>query len=226
MKHGLIFMLMMILMIFAGSLAFGDQTITLEISFDLNDLTWESIHGYDRPRLADCDIIPHPQALANGIRFLDDGHDFVQLYNGVLVNLTDDFLSAHPQWDDLVDNLKSFPPDSVDPLHADESADQFPLFGNADYRATGGCTACRRTSFFNAGGWNENFVSYGFEDMEFHIRVQKLGYRFDTLEDYNAYHFDHPRGPDSQPDTARRFLQWPWPRQRADESVQGVLAVR
>lgn len=152
-----------------------------------------------RPNLlmADCDIVPHPEAVRESAHLLASGQDFVQLYNGILVNLTEDYCPERTDWNEFVDQLRHFSPRDVDQLAFDETSTQYPMFGNTQYLATGGCTACHRSSFFNAGGWNENFVSYGFEDMEFDERARKLGYKVTRLPDHNAYHFDHPRGADS-----------------------------
>lgn len=53
-----------------------------------------------------------------------------------------------------------------------------------------------RTSVFKAlGGYNEEFVGWGYEDNEVATRFEKLQHPLQFLENYNAFHLDHPRAP-------------------------------
>tara|TARA_Y100000034_G_scaffold136751_1_gene215436 strand:+ start:267 stop:1211 length:945 start_codon:yes stop_codon:yes gene_type:complete len=47
-----------------------------------------------------------------------------------------------------------------------------------------------------AGGENEEFISWGAEDVERFVRFTKLGYKILRLPSI-VYHLEHPRGPDS-----------------------------
>lgn len=47
------------------------------------------------------------------------------------------------------------------------------------------------------GGLNKKMISYGWQDIEFLRRLDKLGYYSFMLPDFNLVHLDHPRGPDS-----------------------------
>ena len=44
----------------------------------------------------------------------------------------------------------------------------------------------------DAGLWNENFISWGAEDCEFHYRIPALGYKVGRINDF-VYHLDHSR---------------------------------
>lgn len=51
-------------------------------------------------------------------------------------------------------------------------------------------------SYRQAGGENENFISWGPEDQERYYRFKKLNYKLSWMSN-NVYHFDHERGIDS-----------------------------
>jgi len=51
-------------------------------------------------------------------------------------------------------------------------------------------------SYRQAGGENENFISWGPEDQERYYRFEKLNYKLSWMSN-NVYHFDHERGIDS-----------------------------
>jgi hypothetical protein len=60
----------------------------------------------------------------------------------------------------------------------------------------GGAFAIRLSKFIEAGGANENFIGWGYEDNEFYVRFYKLGYSIArTCGD--CYHFMHPRNENS-----------------------------
>jgi cellulose synthase/poly-beta-1,6-N-acetylglucosamine synthase-like glycosyltransferase len=50
----------------------------------------------------------------------------------------------------------------------------------------------RRQTEVEMGFWNENFISWGAEDCEFHYRLLALGYKVGRIKDF-VYHFDHAR---------------------------------
>jgi len=45
------------------------------------------------------------------------------------------------------------------------------------------------------GGYNEEFVGWGYEDDEIQVRFDKLNHAKQNLENYSAFHLDHPRKP-------------------------------
>ncbi len=56
-----------------------------------------------------------------------------------------------------------------------------------------------RTSTFKAlGGYNEEFIGWGYEDGEILARFHSLGHPKEVLADYNAFHLDHLRIEGSQ----------------------------
>ena len=148
--------------------------------------------------MSDCDTVPHPEALAAGLAQIRNGCAFVHLYDGVVTNISKQLSAELADWGDLLRRIGHFDPEAIDPRRSARDPDVLPLYGNADYRAVGGSFLCRREDFFDVGGWNENLVSYGFEDQEFDTRVRALGHSFPRIEAYNLLHFEHARGPESR----------------------------
>ena len=60
----------------------------------------------------------------------------------------------------------------------------------------GGLAVMSKEKFFESGGENENFVSWGSEDFERKIRWEKFGYRFQRVDGI-LYHMEHMRGTNS-----------------------------
>lgn len=58
--------------------------------------------------------------------------------------------------------------------------------------AVGGSIFCKKKTYFEMGGQNENFISWGFEDNEFIHRIKVLEKTLHR-ENYRAYHINHPR---------------------------------
>jgi hypothetical protein len=62
--------------------------------------------------------------------------------------------------------------------------------------SVGGCVAVNKKLYIEAGMENENFISYGPEDTERTVRVQKLGHRILRTKGM-LYHYDHYIGNNS-----------------------------
>jgi glycosyl transferase family 7 (putative galactosyltransferase) len=63
---------------------------------------------------------------------------------------------------------------------------------------SGAIMMCDREVVIMEGGYNRKMTSYGWEDIEFFKRFEKLGYYSYMLNDFNLIHLDHRRGPDSR----------------------------
>jgi glycosyltransferase involved in cell wall biosynthesis len=63
---------------------------------------------------------------------------------------------------------------------------------------SGAIMMCDKDLAIMEGGYNRKMVSYGWEDIEFFKRFEKLGHYSYMLNDYNLIHLDHRRGPDSR----------------------------
>ncbi len=148
--------------------------------------------------MSDADVVPHPDALAEGVAMLSDGVGFVSLYNGIVVNIPAAASANLSDWTTFLASLPHYEARDVVPGKAAKHPVIRPLYGNAEHSAVGGCFLCSRAAFFGIGGWNPNIISYGFEDQELHYRATRLGHEFPSVQGHNLYHFDHPRGPESR----------------------------
>lgn len=63
---------------------------------------------------------------------------------------------------------------------------------------SGAIMLCDRDIAVMEGGYNRKMISYGWEDIEFFKRFEKLGYFSYMLGGFNLIHLDHQRGPDSR----------------------------
>lgn len=144
----------------------------------------------------DCDVLLPPAAIAIALDEVRENGGFVQPFNGVMAEIHA-VPAAGADLVAMVTALPHFERDYDRDLGAADFSAAAPIYGGSDYHATGGAMACRRGDFFRTGGYNENFVSYGFEDMEFFARVPRLGFKLNSIDGYNAYHLPHPREDDS-----------------------------
>ena len=69
----------------------------------------------------------------------------------------------------------------------------------SDAVSLGGAVGFKRSSFIEGGMENENFISYGAEDVERKVRFEKLGYKIGRTLGQNMYHINHYVGPNSSP---------------------------
>jgi hypothetical protein len=71
MRRVFIVLLMMILMVLLASPGQADEIMTVTVAFDPAELSWDIQDGYDRPRLADCDLtgeVGAPQLPARSVQ--------------------------------------------------------------------------------------------------------------------------------------------------------------
>lgn len=66
----------------------------------------------------------------------------------------------------------------------------------SDPGSFGGAIFFKKTSYFEGGGENENFISWGPEDHERYVRFTKLGYKVERIKG-SIYHLEHYRGTNS-----------------------------
>jgi len=136
-------------------------------------------------------------ALSRAINTVRSRGGFVQPFNGLLVEFDQDLVDQSDDVFSLMVDPPNFAPDYDQHLPDLDFRIATPLYGGSDYLATGGAVVCDRKDFFMVGGYNENFISYGYEDMEFFARIEKLGYGISRIDYANAYHLPHPRGTNS-----------------------------
>lgn len=73
----------------------------------------------------------------------------------------------------------------------------FPGMAVTDKASVGGAIFFNRDPYFEGGGENENFISYGPEDVEREVRFTRLGYKVFRTPGA-LYHLDHWRGTNSK----------------------------
>jgi hypothetical protein len=127
----------------------------------------------------DCDIVLPAAAILQAVEYLRSGEaDFVYPYEHNSTDVISAMLNENKQADLAVyKDLKHQQWTSVRPTY-------------------GGIVLINREKFIESGGENENFISYGPEDVERYERWLKLGYGHRRVRG-QIYHLMHHRGPDS-----------------------------
>ncbi len=160
--------------------------------------------------MCDCDVFCKPEAIVAALQRVKAGVTCVSPYNGLVVQVKKHLFAAGPEMTRLVAALPYYPKDFNLRLHEYDYTDTEPLYGNSNYDNTGGCLVYNKRDVEMAGGWNENFVSYGFEDMEFLYRLRKLGYSYEKTAGFNLYHLEHERLVDSMYNNFYRTNEEEW----------------
>lgn len=137
----------------------------------------------------DVDAVVEPKAIFDAFELLknDLSVSFAIPYNGVSFNIKNPLrrviLRSY--------HLRQLPVISRNEAHA-RSSEEISLKS----AHSKGLIHHFRTSVFKAlGGYNEEFIGWGFEDNEILARFALLGHQFHLLKDYTAFHLDHPRAP-------------------------------
>lgn len=128
----------------------------------------------------DADVLIPPMQILDAVNRIRKGADFVYPYDGR-------FARVPRLWYESVESHNDVG------IFANE---KFKGTLDEDMRSFGGCIAYNRNSFFEAGGENENFISYSPEDWERVYRFRELGYKVERVDGI-LYHIDHWCGVDS-----------------------------
>jgi len=141
----------------------------------------------------DADVIIPPFQLLDMMQKLRNGADVVYPYDGTFA------LVDRKHFASVSANL-----DTLQPL----VGEHWPGFGGAV--SVGGCLGYNKQKFIDAGGENENFVSYSPEDAERFWRFNLLGLNVQRVPGA-LFHMEHFRGPDStmrNPDSIASHQYW------------------
>ena len=135
----------------------------------------------------DADALIHPKAIFDAFERLkrEAGTSFILPYNGISLDIQNPLRSEIMQSFDL----GSLPFLGKEDLDGFEQANMRIKNDNS----TGLIHVFRTAVFRELGGYNEEFVGWGYEDEEVVARFDKLGHPRKILENYNAFHLDHPR---------------------------------
>ncbi len=142
----------------------------------------------------DADVVVPPFQLLKMVCELRSGADIVYPYDGTFAGVERKHFTAVK--DDL--NLPAL------------RGENWRGFGEARFKSVGGVVGYNKQSFLDAGGENENFISYSPEDQERFWRFNLLGLKVMRI-DGPLFHLDHFRGPDStmrNPDSVASHKYW------------------
>jgi hypothetical protein len=129
----------------------------------------------------DADVFIPPMQLIEAIRMIHkDKADMVYPYDGRFARVPRSFLHQIKKYNDI----------------GILSGHRFSGMGDQDAKSVGGVIVWNRKKFIEIGKENENFVSYGPEDVERYERASKLGLRIARIPGA-LYHLDHIASMDS-----------------------------
>lgn len=133
----------------------------------------------------DADVFVHQGALRWAIDMITSGKAAVVLpFNGLFVDISGSRRSAAIKALDTGDLAFT----KADAINAMPEA--------TARRVDGGVLIADRAVMLREGGFNKRMVSYGWEDVEVLVRLERLGY-YRRYAPFNLIHLDHFRGPDS-----------------------------
>ena len=121
----------------------------------------------------DADVFITPVQLFLSIDKLRKGVDFVYPYDGRFARVPRTEINTIYKYKD-VGQLKK----------------EYVGTRKQDFLSVGGAIAYNKKSFIDASGENENFISYGAEDLERKYRFETLGYKVERING-KLFHLDH-----------------------------------
>ncbi len=136
----------------------------------------------------DADALIHPKAIFDAFEVLKNNpnQSFVYPLKDAIFNIADPLRKKILQTIDLTPL----------PLFRKGTLNSFLTIPNISVcvlNPTGMIHVFRLSVFKELGGYNEEFVGWGYEDDEIVNRFEKFGHPRVYLKDYIAYHFVHPR---------------------------------
>lgn len=138
--------------------------------------------------MCDSDVLCEPHQYISAANELRGGRvDFIYPFNGMVVNI-----------------VKPDIPKVLETLRFDFVRQKFT---NRKDLALGGCVMYNRNKFIEGGLMNEHFISYGPEDGEQDMRLKKLGYRTNRINN-PLFHLDHIRTENSKEDHQYSSQNW------------------
>ena len=174
----------------------------------LNDGAKSSTRSY--VSLYDTDVVFHPEAVRTTIKKLREGSPFVFPYNGVVLALEKphDWFVGDFEFSSCPVLPKGGHRGLVGTRYGAKSN-----FVYSHFNSDGGATFFNRDLFLEFGGYNEKFISWGWEDNEIVTRFTKLGYPPIKIDGANMIHLEHKRGEDSSRSHAQYLVnQREWSR--------------
>jgi len=136
----------------------------------------------------DTDVILKPEYLEKAIKLLDNEKiGMIIPYNGIVIN-TDQTIKDKFKENANYDILLDYVPKQFDILYKEEHTQ---IQHN---RSVGGITIFKKDRYNDFGGYNPNFLGWGFEDNELVCRIKKMGYEIGRINNKDAWiwHLTHP----------------------------------
>ena len=136
----------------------------------------------------DTDVVVKPEYLEKAIKLLENEKiGMIIPYNGIVLNTDEHIKSEFKETLDY-ESFLPYVPKQFDILYKE---DHITVQHN---RSVGGITIFKKDRFFDFGGYNPNFLGWGFEDNELVCRIKKMGYEIGrvTNEDAWIWHLSHP----------------------------------
>lgn len=149
----------------------------------------------------DADALIQPQAIFDAFEMLKNNpnQSLVLPYNGVSFTLTNELREKILKKDDFSYILSI----KMEQLELDNVQNMY-----LKCQHSSGLIHHFRTSVFKEiGGYNEGFIGWGYEDTEIINRFNTLGHPKVMLENYNAFHLEHPRKEGDQAQIFRNYCR-------------------
>ncbi len=165
----------------------------------------------------DADSLIHPKAIFDAFELLKNqsSQSFVFPFNGIVFDVTDTLRKKILQffeWPDLPfftnEQLKTV---SIPNIHL-HNPNAFGLIHHF-----------RTDIFKKLGGYNEEFIGWGYEDNEIVHRFQILGHPRVHLENYNGFHFVHPRNQMDGAQVFKNFCRMQVVKDSSPEELLGTI---
>jgi predicted glycosyltransferase involved in capsule biosynthesis len=144
----------------------------------------------------DCDAIFKPKAIFDALQRLKQNKtSFIYPYNTYMIQIKKHCFENVKVIDRNI--VETFPLITHSNTSTIDKNNYELLYGDINWDCTGGAFMFNKKDFFISGGYNPNIISYGCEDNEILVRIKKLGYKLERLQNYNCYHLEHDRSTDS-----------------------------
>jgi hypothetical protein len=131
----------------------------------------------------DADVIVDPGAIDDCVNKIDSGeYQFAYPFNGNFIEVIREYVTK----------FREEPHVGV----LDKTIDSHTTLNHESF---GGIVVVDKDKYLSIGGENENFKSWGYEDVERLARMQKFGWKYYRTTN-NLYHMSHPRFTNSSND--------------------------
>jgi hypothetical protein len=158
-----------------------------ENEFSLSEMSNRGASFVNRPFFCkyDADALIHPKAIFDAFELLKNQPQLALVlpYNGISYSIANELRKKMLQTADF---------SSLPFVKMGEAIAFQDMYLKCEH-SNGLIHHFRTDVFKELGGYNEEFIGWGYEDTEMINRFHTLGYPKTLLENYNAFHLEHPR---------------------------------